>query len=158
MIPSPRLATFSLLIAWLIPTEVVSENDWHLQRKFYLADRYKEYFIIHFLWKKWSPNVPQPTLRSESRGQVLLALCRAARRKTLLRRNLWGRHLSSVKRMLRTFEAIKRSPFLNPPPARRPTSPNFAVRIRLTRGNIFYYCCYSYLLHAVTSCYTPVTV
>ena len=91
---------------------------------------------IHLLSpKRWSPNVPQPTLRSESRGQVLLALCRAARRKTLLRRNLRGRHLSSVKRMLRTFEAIKRSPFLNPPTACRPISSNFAVRDRLTRGN-----------------------
>ena len=31
--PSPRHATFSLLIAWLILTKVVSENDCHLQRK-----------------------------------------------------------------------------------------------------------------------------
>ena len=30
--------------------------------------------------------------------------------------------------MLRTFEAIKRSPFFNPPPTRRPSSANSAVR------------------------------
>ena len=35
---------------------------------------------------------------------------------------------SSVKWMLRTFEAIKRSPFFNPPPTRRPFSANSAVR------------------------------
>ena len=52
VIPSPRLATFSLLIAWLIPTEVVSENDWHLQRKFYLADRYKDFFLATFCRQK----------------------------------------------------------------------------------------------------------
>ena len=33
-----RHATFSLLIAWLIQTEDVSENDWHLQRKKDFAD------------------------------------------------------------------------------------------------------------------------
>ena len=38
LMPSLRHATFSLLTTWLIPTEGVSENDWHLQRKFYLAD------------------------------------------------------------------------------------------------------------------------
>ena len=58
--------------------------------------------------------------------------------KCAARRNLWGRRLSSVKRMLRTFEAIKRSPFLNPPTACRPISPNFAVRDRLTRGNSYH--------------------
>ena len=36
---------------------------------------------------------------------------------------------SSVKWMLRTFEAIKRSPFFNPPPTRRPSSANYAVRV-----------------------------
>ena len=95
----------------LIQTEVASENDWHLQRKFYLAD-------TNYILKMYPPFVTQKV-----------------EPKCAARRNLWGRHLSSVKRLLRTFEAIKRSSFLNPPTACRPISPNFAVRDRLTRGN-----------------------
>ncbi len=42
------MPTFSLLTTSLIQTEDISENDWHLQRKFYLADRYND-FSCHFL-------------------------------------------------------------------------------------------------------------
>ena len=38
LMPSLRHATFSLLTTVMIQTERASENDWHLQRKFYLAD------------------------------------------------------------------------------------------------------------------------
>ena len=48
--------------------------------------------------------------------------------KCAARRNLWGRRLSSVKRMQSHFYFVKRSPFLNPPTAHLPISSNFAVR------------------------------
>ena len=75
--------------------------------------------------------------RCGARAEAACRLCRAARRKTMLRRNFGGRCLSSVKRLLRTFEAIKRSSFFNPPPAQRPVSLNFAVRERLTHASKF---------------------
>ena len=74
--------------------------------------------------------------RCGARAEAACRLCRAARRKTMLRRNLGGRYLSSVKRLLRTFDAIKRSSFFNPPPAHRPVSLNFAVREGLTHKKI----------------------
>ena len=75
--------------------------------------------------------------RCGARAEAACRLCRAARRKTMLRRNLGGRCLSSVKRLLRTFEAIKRSSFFYPPPAHRPVSLNFAVREGLTHASKF---------------------
>ena len=44
------MPTFSLLTTLLIQTEDESENDWQLQRKFYLADRYNKF--INPLFKK----------------------------------------------------------------------------------------------------------
>ena len=54
-----RHATFSLLITLLIQTEVASENDWHLQRRIYLTDRYKEYFINPLFVEKVEQKPPQ---------------------------------------------------------------------------------------------------
>ena len=105
-------------------------------RYIYLTDKCKEYFIIHFLWKKWSKSHRNRRCGARAEGKSCLHYAEPRGGKLLLMRNLRGRHLSSVKRMLRTFEAIKRSPFLNPPTACRPISPNFAVRDRLTHGNI----------------------
>ena len=128
----------------IFTTDYLADTEWGRKWKWLASSTEKNTLLIDinnflatFCRQKVAQKLPQPTLRSERRGQVLLALCRAARRKTKLGRNLRGRHLSSVKRMLRTFEAIKRSPFLNPPTACRPISSNFAVR-RGSRTWIFF--------------------